>query len=110
VDDSLDKLAAKYKGRAMVVALDSSFGETAEEITAFKKENSLTLPVALDPKGIVADIFGAKMTTTTVIIDGEGKLRYFGQFLHGQEAMAEAALESILAGREVPHKQTKEHG
>ena len=110
VEYPLNRLAAKYKGRVFIFALDSSFGESAEEVAAFKKEKQLTMPIALDPNGEVADIFGAKMTTTTIVIDGEGKLRYFGQFAHGREAIAEAALESVLAGQDPRFKQTREHG
>ena len=88
VERPLNDLASKYKGKASVIAIDSSLGETAEEVAAFMKEKRLTMPVALDPKGDVADIFGAKMTTTTVVIDSGGKLRYFGQFAHGREGIS----------------------
>ena len=110
VERPLNLLANKYKGKALVVAIDSSFGETAEEVGAFMKDKRLTMPLALDPNGDVADIFGAKMTTTTVVIDGQGKLRYFGQFAHGREALAEQALQAILAGREVRTAHTRQRG
>ena len=110
VERPLNRLADKYKGKATIVALDSSVGETAEEIVAFKKEKKLTLPIVLDPKGDVADIFGAKTTTTTVVIDGDGKLRYFGQFAHGREALAEKALQAVLAGRDVGTTHTRQRG
>lgn len=110
VEQPLNDLANKYKGKALIVALDSSFGETAEEVAAFKKKKRLTMPIALDPKGEVADIFGAKMTTTTVVIDSEGKLRYFGQFAQGREALAEQALEAVLAGRGVRTSHTRQRG
>ena len=80
VEQSLNKLASTYKGRVAVVALDASAGETIEGIRAFKQEKKLTLPVVFDPTGHTADLLGTKVTTTTVVIDAKGVLRYRGQF------------------------------
>ena len=80
VEHSLNKLASTYKGRVAVVALDASAGETIEGIREFKREKKLTLPVVFDPTGHTADLLGTKVTTTTVVIDAKGMLRYRGQF------------------------------
>lgn len=64
----------------------------------------------MDPKGEAADIFGAKKTTTTAVIDRDGKLRYFGQFGHGREAFAEQTLQAILAEREVRTSHNRKRG
>ena len=77
---------------------------------AVAKKNRLTLPIVLDPKGKTADIFGAKMTTTTVVIDSRGILRYRGQFGQRGQHFAEDALKAVLAGQEVKVKRTKEKG
>jgi thiol-disulfide isomerase/thioredoxin len=110
VEKPVDQLAAQYKGKVSVVAIDSSFGETAKAVASFKNEKQLTMPIALDPKGQVADLFGATKTTTTVVIDGEGKLRYFGQFAHGREALAKQAIQALVAGREVRTSHTHQRG
>ena len=80
VEHSLNKLASAYKGRVAVVALDASAGETVEGIREFKQEKKLTFPVVFDATGRTADLLGTKVTTTTVVIDAKGVLRYRGQF------------------------------
>ena len=80
VEHSLDKLYSTYKGQVAVVALDASDGESIEGIREFKREKKLKLPVVLDPTGHTADLLGTKVTTTTVVIDAKGVLRYRGQF------------------------------
>jgi hypothetical protein len=56
-------------------------------------------------------VFGTEVTTTTVVIDGNGVLRYCGRFGHGDQAgTAEAALKAVLAGKEVAVKTTPHDG
>jgi thiol-disulfide isomerase/thioredoxin len=105
VEHHLDKLAKDYNGQAAVIALDANAGETAERVAAFAKEKGLALPIVLDPGGRTADVFGTEVTTTTVVIDGNGVLRYCGRF--GQ---AEAALRAVLDGKEVAVKTTPHDG
>jgi thiol-disulfide isomerase/thioredoxin len=110
VDQSLNKLAQNYKGKAAVIALDASDGETTEEVTRFAKEKGLTLPIALNASGSAADIFGAKVTTTTVVIDKQGVLRYCGQFGNARHPFAQNALEAVLQGQTVKVAETKHRG
>src|SRR5262249_49573151 len=70
----------------------------------------LSLPIFLDPTGRTADLFGTKVTTTTVVIDGDGVLRYCGRFADGDHAYAEEALKAVLAGEGVPGKTTPHDG
>ena len=77
---------------------------------AFAKEKGLTVPIVLDPGGRTADRFGNDVTTTTVVIDGNGVLRYFGRFREGDRAYAEEALKAVLAGKEVAVKTTAPEG
>lgn len=110
VEHRLDKLAKQNQGKAVVIALDASAGETADGVAAFAKKNRLTLPIVLDSKGKTADIFGAKRTTTTVVIDSKGILRYRGQFAQFGHPLAANALQAVLAGKVVKVKRTKEKG
>jgi len=110
IEKPLDELAKRYKGQALVLALDASAGETIEEVVAFAKKKNLSLPIGLDPDGKSVDIFGARTTTTTMVIDGKGVLRYFGQFGHGQDRLAEDALKAVLAGDTVRVDHTKQRG
>ena len=101
VEHDLDALAKKYAGKAIVVALDASAGETAEMCRKVAGEKGLTLSILLDENGHAADLFGTETTTTTAVIDASGILRYCGQFIRNKERLAEAALEAILNGKPV---------
>lgn len=110
VERQLDALAKKYAGKAVVIALDASAGETAEMCQKAADENGLTLSILLDGNGRSADVFGTEMTTTTVVIDASGVLRYCGQFAHDEERYAEAALQAVLDGKPVASPATSHMG
>jgi peroxiredoxin len=110
VEQLLARLYKDYEGQAAVIALDANADETAESVAAFVKQNGLELPIVLDPSGNTADLFGVKRTTTTVVIDGNGVLRYCGQFRRKGGGSAEEALNAVLAGKEVAIKTTPHHG
>lgn len=109
VEDLLARLAKDYSGQAAVFALDANADDTPQDVAAFLKKNGLTLPVVFDPIGHAADVFGIQRTTTTVVIDGNGVLRYCGQFRQ-KDASAEEALKAVLAGDEVVVKTTPHNG
>jgi thiol-disulfide isomerase/thioredoxin len=110
VESHLNKLAKEYAGKAVVIALDANDDDTAETIKAFVRKTNAALPVAIDLKAHVADVFGITRTTTTVVIDGNGILRYCGQFKHKGGGSAEGALQSVLAGNGVAIKSTTHNG
>jgi thiol-disulfide isomerase/thioredoxin len=110
MESRLDQLAQAYKGKAAVVAVDASAGETADRVRTFAKGKGLSVPILLDADGKSADLFGVGVTTTTVVIDGKGVLRYRGQFTDRQRPFAEEALKAVLAGNEVPQKETALQG
>lgn len=110
IEAQLAKLGKDYAGQAAVMALDANSDDTAEGVAAFIKKKGLDLPVVLDPSGHLADVLGIKVTTTTVVIDGNGVLRYCGQFKAKGGASAEEALKAVLAGNEVTVATTPHNG
>ena len=106
VEETLDRNARDYKGKAIVAVLDASAGETVEKVSAFAKKTGLTLPILMDAPGKTADLFGVNVTTSTVVIDGKGTLRYRGRFVAGAKTYATDALDAVLAGKDVPVKET----
>ena len=111
VERQLAKLSKDYDGQVAVIALDANADETSERVAAFVKKSGLALPVVLDPSGKTADLFGVRRTTTTVVIDGDGVLRYCGQFRQkAGGGSAEDALRAVLAGKEVAVKTTPHNG
>lgn len=110
VEHLLAKLRNEYEGEAAVLALDANANETGDRVAAFLKKRGLALPVILDPNGRTADLFGVQRTTTTVVIDEDGVLRYCGQFRQKGGGSAEEALKAVLAGNEVAIKTTPHNG
>jgi thiol-disulfide isomerase/thioredoxin len=98
VEGSLDELATEYSGKAAIFALDAS------------AENELDVTVLMNSEGNTADLFGTKFTTTTVVIDADGVLRYCGQFEHGKQSYAKNALAAVLDNKEVVTKTTPHRG
>jgi peroxiredoxin len=109
MEKDLDKLAAEYKGRAKVYALDAS-ADTEELIDEAVKKAGLTLPILIDADGKIADSFGATKTTTTVILDARGRVAYLGQFADQEHPYAREALDDLLAGRPVKTTHTTPKG
>lgn len=111
VEHQLDQLARDYQDTALVFAVDANAGEMAESVGAVARKTGLTLPIFLNPDGSLADLFGTEVTTTTVVIDTAGVLRYCGRFNDGGgHAYAEDALKAVLAGKEVAVKSTRHDG
>ncbi len=110
VEGDLAKLAKNYDGKAVVMALDANLADTSKEIEAFLKKSGMTVPVAIDLNGKAADVFGITKTTTTIVIDGDGVLRYCGQFKQRNGGSAEDALKAVLAGNDVAVKTTPHNG
>lgn len=110
MEKDLDKLAAEYRGKANVYAVDSSAGETAEVVQEAAKKTGLTLPILLDADGKAADLFGATKTTTTAVLDIEGRVVYLGRFADGEQKFVQQALDAVLAGTAVKTAHTTPKG
>ena len=110
VENDLAKLAKDYEGRAAVIALAANSNESAETVIEFLKKNGLSLPVVFDSDSNTTELFGVQVTTTTVVLDGNGVLRYCGQFRHKDGGSAEDALKAVLAGEQVAITTTPHMG
>ena len=110
VDARLAAFAKAQSATAGIFVLDASANETPEKINAFLKKKDLALSVLTDSSAKSADLFGAKVTTTTVVIDAQGTLRYRGRFGRATESFAEDALKAVLAGQEVKVKEPGFYG
>ncbi len=110
VEKQLSDLSRAMKDKALVVALTVNRGETAEKGRAFTQKKNLSFPVFADPSGKAADLFAAKQTTLSVVIDKEGILRFRGGFSNGKTLFAQEALTSVVAGEEVKIKKATGFG
>ena len=105
LDAKLQKRADDHKGRAAVAGVDASAVDDAKKIGEFAKAKGFTVPVFLDAAGKAADLFGVKVTTTTMIIDQAGVLRYRGTFDGAGDALA-----AVLEGKDVAVRETPPKG
>lgn len=105
MDAKLQKLADLHKGKAAVTGVDASAVDDAKKVEDFAKAKRFTVPVYLDGAGKAADLFGVKVTTTTMVVDKAGVLRYRGTFDRAGEALA-----AVLEGKDVDVRETPPKG
>lgn len=105
MDAAFQKRSAEFAGKAAVLGIDASAADTAKKVDDFIKDKKFGVPVFLDADAKVADLFGVRVTTTTLVIDKSGVLRYRGQF-----ADAGSALRAVLDGKDVAVKETAPAG
>ncbi len=106
----MSSLAEELKGKALVLAVDANVTDTPQEIEGFLKIRQLGFPVVIDPAGGLVDRLGIKQTTTTLIFDRAGAMRYFGRFGYGDEHFAAQAVSQLLAGQPVAQPTTPLEG
>lgn len=109
-EERIAAFAGKYKDRAAVCFLDANVGETAEKAKAALAKKNLAMTVLLDPDGKSVSAFGLSCTTTALVIDASGVLRYHGRFDQNDSHYAEDALKEVLAGKDVTMSTTAEAG
>jgi peroxiredoxin len=102
-----NQLYLEYGERVNFLVVDSNSNESAEEIRAYAKSVEFDYPVYRDPGNIVADRFGAQVTTDTFVIDSSGVIRYHG-FIEDSPNATRAktkglrlALDAVLEARPV---------
>jgi peroxiredoxin len=110
MDARFQKQAADFKDKAAVVAVDASAADTAKKVEDFTRDRKFGVPVFLDADGKAADLFGVRLTTTTVVLDKAGVLRYRGSFGSEDQPHARNALRAVLDGKEVAVKETAPSG
>lgn len=110
MDAKFDRLAIDLKGKAAVVAVDASAADNAKTVEKFTRAKKFGVPVLLDAGGKVAGLFGVKVTTTTIIIDKAGVVRYRGHFDGPQGPHARNALDALLGGKDVAVKESAPKG
>lgn len=101
MERALAQLTEEMRGKAVVIAVNSSAGETAAQVERFLTTQNLPLEVVFDPEGQLAARLGVRVTTTTVILDSANRIRYYGRFAHDTNPLARTALTELLAGQAV---------
>jgi peroxiredoxin len=110
-------LAKDYSGKGVsFLGINSNRQEAVDEIAGHAKESGFTFPVLKDTGNVKADEFGAKVTPEVYVYDADWKLRYHGR-IDDKQKVSEvsskdlaAALDAVIAGKEVPVAETKAFG
>lgn len=93
------------------LGIDSTHEMTAERNRVYAAKMGLAHPILMDPDSKVARQYQAKRTPHMFVIDKGGKLVYEGAIDDQKEQnYVAAALEDILAGREVSKSKTDAYG
>jgi peroxiredoxin len=108
----LARILADYRGRDVTfLGIRSSAADTIEETRRYVKEKKFIMPVLLDEGNIVADYFGVPSTPLFIVMDPEGKMRYWGPLDdHVDEKRVKKqhlrdAIDAVLAGKQVVVKR-----
>jgi len=89
----LEAAVHKYGDRVAVYAVDLGLNDPIETVRAFRAEHKLTVPIAVDGDGSLAERFGVAVTPLHVLVDRGGVVRYVG---HEANAALDAALDALL--------------
>ena len=89
----LEAAHRKYGDRIAVFAVDLGLNDSVEAVREFRAAHGLTVPIAIDRDGSLAELFHVAVTPQHVLIDRAGVIRYVG---HGATPELDAALDALL--------------
>jgi hypothetical protein len=106
-DARLTDLYARYHPRGVeLLMIDSENGGSPERDAAEAQRRGYPFPIVRDEGARLADALGARYATYTVVLDGQGRIRYHGgidsdkSHLHADaRPYLQDALEDLLSGR-----------
>jgi len=92
-----NELAAEYGDRVGFLALDSNTYDTEDEIKALRDEHQLTFPVAQESKWILSDIIPYDGYPCTVVLDKNGALVFYQDYIIEDTDEIKGVFDTILA-------------
>ncbi len=102
-----------YRNRVRFIVIDSNSNESQDEVRAYANDVGFDFPVYRDLDNQVADLFGARNTTESFVIDAAGFVRYRGYIEDAPNPERTTkqglrlAIEAVLAGQPVLTPETK---
>jgi len=116
-NERMAALAKDYQPKGVtIVGINANRQETSAEIASHASQHGLTFPILKDVDNVRADQFGAQVTPETYVFDAGCKLRYHCRIVDNQRGDniqsqdLRNALDAVLAGKDVPVKETKAFG
>jgi peroxiredoxin len=116
-NERMAALAKEYSAKGVaVVGINSNKQESAAEVVEHAKAHGFDFTILKDAGNLEADRFGALVTPEAYVFDPTWTLRYHGRVdddRSGRNVTSpdlRNALDALLAGRDVPVKETKAFG
>ena len=111
----INDLYTEFSGRGVrFLVVNSNADESLDEVRHHAERMEYDFPVYKDENNVVADLLGAVATPDSVVIDGNGVLRYHGIIEDGANPQRttkrplRSAVEALMEHREVA--ETLTHG
>jgi peroxiredoxin/quercetin dioxygenase-like cupin family protein len=82
----------RYHERVAVVAVNLGLNDDVSDVREFLGKTKLSMPVAIDSAGDLAEAFGVVVTPLHVLIDADGRIAYVG---HEASAELDHALDEL---------------
>lgn len=89
----------KYGDRIAVIAVDLGLNDSLEAVKKFRTTYPMTMPIAFDDDGHLAEVFHVSVTPQHILIDRTGVVRYVG---HATTPALDQAVEALLADAPLP--------
>jgi len=70
------KLKEKFGDRIEIVAINTTWSDSREEIEQFQQRFEIDYPIALDDGEVITDLYAVSRVPTEFIIDVDGVIRY----------------------------------
>ncbi len=110
-------LAKTYTPKGIrFIGINSNKAENGAEVAGHAKENGFSFAVLKDPKNMIADRFGARVTPEVYVVSPSGDLIYRGRIDNSQreenvkEKSLQNALDAVLSGKTIAEKETRAFG
>ena len=116
-NERMAELAKEYTAKGFaVLGINPNRTEPADEVVKHAAERGLSFPIVKDPDNKVADYLGAAFTPEAYLFDRNWTLRYHGRIDDSRKPAnistrdLRAAMDAILAGKNVAVTETKAFG
>jgi peroxiredoxin len=116
-NDRMVQLYKDYTGKKVTfVGINSNKQESADDIKNHAKEHGFEFPILKDWNNAIADKLGASVTPEIFVLDKNFNILYHGRIDDSRRESEvtsqdlRAALDAVLAGKEVAIEETKAFG
>lgn len=110
-------ISTEYAAKGVAfIGLNANKEEGPAEVAEHAKAHGLAFPILKDEGNVKADAFGAQVTPEVYVYDPSWTLRYHGRIdddMRGERVTSSDlrnTLDALLAGKDVPVKETKAFG